>query len=237
MRVVDAGSLTRSNLVYREPALYDELLADDSLASDLLAVVERHHASARTVLDLGCGTGRLLAQLRGHGFDCTGIDLQPNLIAWAQDAHPGLRLMVDDLCSTRLGTHVDVVTCVGNTLSYLHTDAELSAAFDTVRAHSHPGTLLALATLTDTGSDTRSSSEITTSLGAATVITTTESDPTTDIQTTTRTWRFTNGRVEHDTMHRRIWRSDVLAALTRAVGFEIVSVALRSSLTLCSVHR
>jgi hypothetical protein len=31
------------------------------------------------------------------------------------------------------------------------------------------------------------------------------------IQTTTRTWRFTNGRVEQDTMRRRFWNPELLA--------------------------
>lgn len=236
MRVVDAASLTRSNLAYREPALYDELAADDSLASDLLAVVAHHSTSARTVLDLGCGTARLLAELHDHGLTGTGIDLQPNLIMWARHVHPGLRLEVGDLRTTRLGTTFDLVICVGNTLSYLHTDAELTAAFGTIRTHSHPGTLLALATLTGTGRDTHSSSETTTSLGAATVTTTSAWEPATGIQTTTRTWRFVTGRVERDILRRRFWSPDTLAELAYNAAFEVVSVP-PASLTICAVHQ
>lgn len=128
------------------------------------------------------------------------------------------------------------MTCVGNTLSYLHTDTELAAAFDSVRAHSHPGTFLALASLTGTGPNLQGSTEITTSLGAATVTTTSTWDPNTQIQTTTRTWRFTTGRVEQDTMRRRFWNAGVLAQLADAAGFEVVS-ANTSSLSLCALGR
>jgi hypothetical protein len=58
-----------------------------------------------------------------------------------------------------LRTTFDLVISVGNTLSYLHADAELAAAFNTIRTHSHPGILLALATLTGSGRDTHSGSE------------------------------------------------------------------------------
>jgi SAM-dependent methyltransferase len=236
VRVVDAESLTRKNLMYREPALYDELLADGSTTADLLALIKQHRPDARTVLDLGCGTGRLLAELHGHGITGSGIDLQPSLIAWAQRTHPGLRLSVGDLRTIRLGGTFDLVTCVGNTLSYLHTEADLAAAFDTIQAHSHPGTLLAIATLTGTGRDTHGHHEITTSLGAAAVTTTSEWDPNTKILTTTRSWRFDTGRAEHDTIRRRYWSTELLSELAHTAGFEITTPT-PPSLCLCAVRR
>lgn len=236
MFVADAESLTRNNLAYREPTLYDELLADDTLTADLTALIARHHQDARTILDLGCGTARILAQLHQQDLAGTGVDLQPGLITWAQHAHPGLRLNIGDLRTVRLGSTYDVVICLGNTLSYLHTDAELSAAFHTVRAHSHPGTVLALATLTGTGRNDRSTGEIATSLGAATVATTSAWDPTTTTQTTTRTWRFATGRVERDIMHRRFWNHHTLVELAQRNGFEVVATS-PVGLNLCAVCR
>jgi SAM-dependent methyltransferase len=236
VRLVDAESLTQSNLMYREPLLYDQLLGDDPIASELKAVIRQHCTNARTVLDLGCGTARLLAELDARGMTGTGIDLQPSLIAWAQHTHPRLRLSVVDLRTARLGTTFDVVTCVGNTLSYLHTETELTATFNTISAHSNPGTLLALATLTGTGQNTHSDSEITTSLGTATVTTTSEWDPDTQIQTTTRTWRFATGRVERDTMRRRYWSTELLGKLAHAARFHVLPGAT-TSLSLCAIRR
>jgi SAM-dependent methyltransferase len=235
VRLVDAESLTQNNLMYREPVLYDQLLADDPIASELKAAIRKHCTNARTVLDLGCGTARLLAELDAHGMTGTGIDLQPSLIAWAQHTHPRLRLSIGDLRTARLGTTFDVVTCVGNTLSYLHTEAELTATFDTISAHSHPGTLLALATLTGTGQNAHSDGEITTPLGAATVTTTSEWEPGTQIQTTTRTWRFATGRAERDTMRRRYWSTELLSKLAHAAGFHVLPGGT-TALSLCAIR-
>ena len=175
-----------------------------------------------------------MAELRDRGITGTGIDLQPRVVTWAQRTHPELRLHVGDLRTARLGTTFDLVTCVGSTLSYLHTETELAAAFDTIGAHSHPGTLLALATLTGTGRNVHGRSEITTSLGAATVTTTSTWDPSTQVQTTTRTWQFTTGRVEQDTMRRRFWSPENLAQLADATGFEVVPL-ITSRLSLCAL--
>ena len=41
------------------------------------------------VLDAGCGTGRVGAFLAAAGHDVTGVDLDPHLIAAAEEDHPG----------------------------------------------------------------------------------------------------------------------------------------------------
>jgi SAM-dependent methyltransferase len=218
---VDADSLTRDNLAYREPALYDELLADSALADGLCALADREPNPARSVLDLGCGTGRLLGDLFRHGTAGAGIDLQPDLIAWARQQHPALWLEVADLRTVRLGATFDLIICVGNTLSYLHTEPDLAAAFTTAAAHSHPGTILAVATLTGTGRDAASTGEINTALGRATVDTSSIWDPAESMLTTRRKWRFANGRTERDTMRRRIWSTSALDHHAQAAGFRV----------------
>ncbi|GAA1948844.1 class I SAM-dependent methyltransferase [Kitasatospora viridis] len=49
------------------------------------------------VADLGCGPGRLTVRLRDHGLDAFGIDLSPQMIAQARQAHPGLRFEVGSI--------------------------------------------------------------------------------------------------------------------------------------------
>lgn len=47
------------------------------------------------VLDYGCGYGRTMAALEGHGFgDLTGVDTSPGMIARARREHPGMRFAV-----------------------------------------------------------------------------------------------------------------------------------------------
>jgi len=49
------------------------------------------------VLDAGCGTGRVAARLAELGYDCTGVDVDPSMLAVARREHPGLRWVLADL--------------------------------------------------------------------------------------------------------------------------------------------
>src|SRR3954470_4506043 len=48
------------------------------------------------VLDLGCGTGQLTAEIADSGAEVLGIDRSPEMIAQARRNFPGLRFKVGD---------------------------------------------------------------------------------------------------------------------------------------------
>ncbi|GAA4716680.1 methyltransferase domain-containing protein [Phytohabitans rumicis] len=43
-----------------------------------------------TVLDVGCGTGRAVAELAEHGARAIGVDLDPTMLAAARSRFPGI---------------------------------------------------------------------------------------------------------------------------------------------------
>ena len=49
------------------------------------------------VVDVGCGTGRLLPYLAGRGLSPCGVDLSPGMVEVAQREHPGFAYEVADL--------------------------------------------------------------------------------------------------------------------------------------------
>ncbi|MHA6761626.1 class I SAM-dependent DNA methyltransferase [Streptacidiphilus sp. PAMC 29251] len=49
------------------------------------------------VADVGCGSGRVTAHLRGLGVDALGIDLSPAMVEVARRDHPGLRFEVGSM--------------------------------------------------------------------------------------------------------------------------------------------
>lgn len=68
-----------------------------------------------SVLDAGCGTGRVARELAARGVDVVGVDAEPSMIATAGQLSPELEWMVapidDDL---DLGRSFDVVVMAGN---------------------------------------------------------------------------------------------------------------------------
>nr|WP_237531955.1 class I SAM-dependent methyltransferase [Streptomyces sp. SID8352] len=106
-------------------------------------LIELHRPDARTLVDFGCGTGRDLEILAKH-FECIGVDLQPGMVDHAHQARPELDIRTGDMRTVRLGQRMDVVTCMGNSLAYVHDNEAISQVFATFAAHARPGALLVL---------------------------------------------------------------------------------------------
>src|SRR4051794_7910995 len=84
------------------------------------AMVPRH---AR-ILDAGCGPGRVGGRLHELGHDIVGIDIDPTLIAAAEEDYPGPRWIVGDLANIDLRaagveTGFDVIVSAGNVMRFV----------------------------------------------------------------------------------------------------------------------
>lgn len=71
-----------------------------------------------SVLDAGCGTGRLGAELGRRGVDVVGVDLDDDLLAFARRKSPDLGWVHADLATFDLGRTFDVVVMAGNVLLF-----------------------------------------------------------------------------------------------------------------------
>ena len=76
------------------------------------------------ILDAGCGPGRHAGALHRLGHQVVGIDLDPALIAAAEQDDPGPRYLVGDLAGFELPADVpqqyDLILCAGNVMTFLH---------------------------------------------------------------------------------------------------------------------
>jgi 2-polyprenyl-3-methyl-5-hydroxy-6-metoxy-1,4-benzoquinol methylase len=73
-----------------------------------------------SVLDAGCGMGRVAIELARRGVDVVGVDLDDDLLAYARRSAPHLRWEHADLASMDLGRQFDLVAMPGNVMIFCH---------------------------------------------------------------------------------------------------------------------
>ncbi|MGI9023493.1 MAG: class I SAM-dependent DNA methyltransferase [Acidimicrobiales bacterium] len=98
-------------------------------------------APACSVLDAGCGTGRVGAELARRGYDVTGVDLDPAMLARAREKAPDVPWVQADLAGLDLGRTFDLVVAAGNVMIYLAPGTE-GAVVAALARHLRPGGLL-----------------------------------------------------------------------------------------------
>jgi SAM-dependent methyltransferase len=83
-----------------------------------------------TVLDAGCGTGRVAIELALHDIDVVGVDVDPSMLAEARRRAPGIDWREADLTALALDRRFDVVLLAGNVVLFTPpgTEAALVAA-------------------------------------------------------------------------------------------------------------
>ena len=128
----------------RTADLYDAIYSFKDYAAEAAEVrqlVEERVPAARTLLDVACGTGKHLAELR-RWYEVEGVDLDPALLAIARERLPGVPLHEGDMVELDLGREFDVVTCLFSSIAYVVTRERLVAAARALARHVAPGGLL-----------------------------------------------------------------------------------------------
>ncbi|HOX57848.1 MAG TPA: bifunctional GNAT family N-acetyltransferase/class I SAM-dependent methyltransferase [Verrucomicrobiota bacterium] len=73
----------------------------------------RRHVTGTRALDFGCGSGRSTRLLKSLGFESTGADIAPEMLAIARERDPGGRyhLLAEGQCGPLAGLTFDLVLC------------------------------------------------------------------------------------------------------------------------------
>ncbi|MBK3381401.1 MULTISPECIES: class I SAM-dependent DNA methyltransferase [Streptomyces] len=91
-----------------------------------------------SVLDAGCGTGRVAVELARHGIEVVGVDLDASMLATARRLAPGLAWHRSDLAGLDLGRSFDVVVMAGNVPLFTAPGTEAALVAGVAR-HVRPG--------------------------------------------------------------------------------------------------
>lgn len=119
---------------------WDRMAADGASVHDEADLVCR--LGAHTVLDAGCGTGRVAIELAARGKSVVGVDNDADMLELAAAKTDQVEWVLADLASVQLGQRFDLVLMAGDVLNYVGPGRESQVISNLVRHLEPYGTLL-----------------------------------------------------------------------------------------------
>ena len=135
-----------SKLEYNKSTyFYNEIMnsfkMDFSLYEDLVAILK-----PKSVLELGCGMGRLFPIFMKEAQDITGVDLSDEMIVQGKKYYEGnntndinIELINTDMCSFKCNKKYDLIVFALSVLKHLKTDIERFEALKNAKEHLKEG--------------------------------------------------------------------------------------------------
>ena len=116
------------DLLYRDKAYKEE-------ARYVGAIVRETAPGAKTLLDLGCGTGKHAGAFAERGYAITGVDRSESMIATAASENPALSFVLGDVRNISLDQRFDAVVSLFHVMSYMPENGDVLALLGTARRH------------------------------------------------------------------------------------------------------
>jgi SAM-dependent methyltransferase len=125
---------------YRDALAYDVEEGSDDADYPLTEQLARELGGP--LLDLACGTGTMAIRLAEQGFQVTGVDIIPEMIAWAQEKAlaqgVSIEWVVADARTFQLQKQFPFIYMLGNAFQHFLTRADQEALLAGVREHLRP---------------------------------------------------------------------------------------------------
>lgn len=96
-----------------------------------------------TVLDAGCGTGRVAIELTARGVDAVGVDLDPAMLDQARSKAPEITWIQGSVEDVDVGRRFDAVVLAGNVMIFVRPGTERAVVANLARHLAREGILIA----------------------------------------------------------------------------------------------
>ena len=106
------------------------------------AMADKVKAQGGSVLEIGCGTGRVALRLAEEGSRIMGLDFSPAMLSAAGQKSQGMsnvRWVEGDMQDFMLGERFDLILIPGHSFQFMLTVADQLACLDCIRGHINSG--------------------------------------------------------------------------------------------------
>lgn len=117
---------------------YDFAMGDrKEIAVAIELLIQNYHPKAKSILELGCGSGSLL-KILSKKYSCRGVDLSPSMIKQAEKKVPHVPVSVGDIAEVSFGERYDLVLCAFDTINHILDFARWKKVFEVAKKHLKP---------------------------------------------------------------------------------------------------
>jgi len=123
---------------------YYDLFKDENSYLDTvnkIALFFKKH-NVKSVLDIGCGTGKIDNLLMKKGFEVLGLDSSNEMIEYARENYPGIIFKHMDAENFKLDRKFDAIIALDSVLTFLTEDGAFEVAIANIVGHMKKGSIL-----------------------------------------------------------------------------------------------
>jgi len=119
---------------------YDQAMNDYSWCEHFLhTMIESKLTNRTSVLELGCGTGRILQLVSRYFTHSAGIDINPSMMEYAKKRLPTSKFYHQDMRSFNLSASYDLILCLFDSINHLTSFDYWQQTFSRIKEHLAPG--------------------------------------------------------------------------------------------------
>jgi SAM-dependent methyltransferase len=117
---------------------YDAAMGDRRAAAEqVMELIRAAKPDAKTVLELGCGTGSILKRLQDD-YEVSGLDISGKMLSLARKKVPRSKLYRQNMVDFRIDRRFDVIFCVFDSINHVRRFSDWKKVFAVVRRHLSP---------------------------------------------------------------------------------------------------
>lgn len=127
-------------MVFKDYAKYYDLLYKDKdyngEADYIESLIKKYSLiPVKTILNMGCGTGKHDMFLNKKGYTVTGVDFSSEMIDIARINNPEMEYHCGDICNIKLNREFDCIISLFHVISYQTTNEALFSAINNAYKH------------------------------------------------------------------------------------------------------